>query len=101
MTLAQTIQLRRLLHGSLEGKATLRALGRIACGSVLLGGAAYATWWGLDDLFGRSLVAQIVSVAAAAVVGFAVYAGAVLLMRIEEARQIERFVLGRLRRRTA
>jgi putative peptidoglycan lipid II flippase len=101
MTLAQTIQLRRLLSGTLEGRQTLLTIARVVYGSTLLGAAAYGTWWGLDDVLGRSLLAQIVSVGVAAAVGLAVYAGAVLLMHIEEAQQIERFVLGRLRRRTA
>ena len=53
----------------------------------------------LDQALGRSILAQIASVSAAAITGFAVYAAIVLMMRIPEARRIEIAVLGRLRRR--
>ena len=54
--------------------------------------------WALDDVLGRSLPAQIVSVGTALTAGLLVYAGAVLLMRLPEALQIQRLVSGRLRR---
>ena len=58
---------------------------------------AWAVWSGLDDLVGRSLPAQILSVGVAIAAAFLVYGKAVLAMRIPEARQIEALVLGRLR----
>ena len=34
-------------------------------GAAILAGVTYGVWWALDDLLGRSLIAQIVSVGAA------------------------------------
>jgi putative peptidoglycan lipid II flippase len=98
MTLGQAFVLRRLLHGSLEGAATLAALMRIAVSAALLGLVSYATWWGVDELVGRSLVGQVLSVGLAALTGAVAYAGAVLALRVREAEQIQRLVRGRLRR---
>jgi putative peptidoglycan lipid II flippase len=98
MTFGQTWRLRELLHGSLEGRQTLIAVMQILAASALLGGAAYGTWWLLDDALGRSLAAQIVSVGGALLTGTLAYAAAVLLMRVEEAQQIQRLIAGRLRR---
>ena len=50
------------------------------------------------ELVGTSLIGQLVSVGLALGVSVALYAKAVLLMRIPEARQIEDLVRGRLRR---
>jgi putative peptidoglycan lipid II flippase len=101
MMLAQAYALRRLLEGGLEELATLSAIARIAAGSALLGGVSYASWRSLDELLGRSLGAQAIAVGAAATLGFAVYAGTVLLLRVAEAQRIERFALSRLRARRA
>jgi len=98
MTAGQTWRLRRLLGGSLEGRRTLTAVLQTLAASALLGLASYGVWWGLDDLLGRSLPAQIVSVGAALVAGVGVYVAAVLAMGIPEARQIRALVSGRLRR---
>jgi putative peptidoglycan lipid II flippase len=65
--------------------------------ATLLGAVAFAVWWALDELLGRSLLAQVVSVGAALAGGVAVYIGAVLAMRIDEARQIKALVMGRLK----
>jgi putative peptidoglycan lipid II flippase len=99
MTVGQAYYLRRLLQGSLEGRAMADALVRIGVASALLAGLSYLTWWGVDGLLGRSLIAQVLSVGGAATVGFLIYAGAVLLLRVPEAQQIQRFVTGRLARR--
>lgn len=101
MTALQSLYLKRLLHGSLEGAQTVDAVVRIVNASGLLGAASYATWWVIDDLLGRSIVAQILSVGSAATVGFLVYATAVLALRVPEADQIQRLVAGRLARRAA
>ncbi|MCW3017455.1 MAG: integral rane protein MviN [Solirubrobacterales bacterium] len=101
MTIAQAIYLRRLLKGSLEGAAMLHALLRIVNASGLLGAISYGTWWALDQLLGRSLPAQILSVGGAALTGFVAYAAAVLVMKVPEADQIRRFVTGRLHRSRA
>ena len=65
--------------------------GRIAgmlLGAAILGGVTYGVWYGLDELLGRSLIAQIVSVGTALVAGGAAYAGVVLGLRIPEAQQV-------------
>jgi putative peptidoglycan lipid II flippase len=99
MTASQAYYLRRELHGRLEGGRTIMAVAQMTVAAVALGGAAYGTWWALDSALGHSIVAQIVSVSIAALVGFAVYAAAVLMLHIPEARRIEQVVAGRLRRR--
>jgi putative peptidoglycan lipid II flippase len=99
MTLSQGFYLRRELHGRLEGGRTLFAVAQMVLASVALGAVAYGTWWVLDNALGRSILAQIASMSAAAITGFGVYAAIVLMMRIPEARRIEIAVLGRLRRR--
>ena len=62
--------------------------------AALLGAVAYFTWKGLDDALGRSLAGQAVSVLTSIAAAFAVYAGAVWVLRVPEARQIPR-LLGR------
>ncbi|MCW3041836.1 MAG: integral rane protein MviN [Solirubrobacterales bacterium] len=101
MTVLQAIYLRRLLEGSLEGAAMAHALLRIVNAAGLLGAVSYGTWWGIDQLLGRSVLAQVLSVGAAATTGFVVYAAAVLALRVPEAAQIQRVVSGRLNRRRA
>jgi putative peptidoglycan lipid II flippase len=97
MTVLQAAVLRRRL-GGLDLTATLGAVVRILIASALLGGVAYGVWYELDDLLGKSLVAQIVSVGVALAAGAAVYTGAVLAMRVPEARQIVDLLTRRLRR---
>jgi putative peptidoglycan lipid II flippase len=98
MTLAQMYFLRRELHGRLDARRTLIAVVQISIGAVLLAGASYGTWYLLDEALGVGLIAQMVTVGVALLVGFVVYALAVHALRIPEARQIERFVRGRLTR---
>jgi putative peptidoglycan lipid II flippase len=98
MTLGQTWRLRRALHGSLEGRRTLIAVAQMLLASALLGAVAYGVWWALDQALGRALPAQIAAVGGALLAGTLAYAAAVLAMRVEEARQIQRLVAGRLRR---
>jgi putative peptidoglycan lipid II flippase len=98
MTAGQAYYLRRELGGRLEGGETARALARILVASVALGGVAYLTWRGLDELLGRSLPAQMVSVGSGLVAGIGVYCAAVLALRVPEAQQIRDMVAGRLRR---
>jgi putative peptidoglycan lipid II flippase len=97
MTLAQGQRLSRLLSG-LEGGRTAAALAGILAASALLGIVAWTTWALLDDLLGRSLLAQIISVGSACLLGIAVYARALLWLRLPEADDIRRLVLRRARR---
>jgi hypothetical protein len=57
-----------------------------------LAAASYGVWRLLDDVLGRGLGGQIVSLSVALAIGAAVYAVAVTLMRIPEAEQIRRIV---------
>jgi putative peptidoglycan lipid II flippase len=98
MTMGQTWRLRGLLEGSLEGRRTLDATLKMGAAAALLGGVAYATWWGLDELLGRALLAQVVSVGTAILTGSLAYVATVLALRIQEAQQIRALVVGRLRR---
>jgi putative peptidoglycan lipid II flippase len=98
MTVGQSYYLRRLLHGSLEGGAMAHALLRIVNASGLLGVVSYGTWWAIDQGLGRSTLAQMLAVGAAATTGFVVYSGAVLVLDVPEAGQIKRLVTGRFRR---
>lgn len=98
MMLGQARALRPLLHGSLEGRRTLLVGLRMTAAAALLGAVAFGVWWGLDELLGRSLPAQIISVGAAFAAGVAVYVAAVLALKIPEARQIQALVVGRLKR---
>jgi putative peptidoglycan lipid II flippase len=95
MALAQAFYLRRSL-GGIEGGKLLSASLRIAAATAGLAGVSYGVWRLLDDVLGRSLVAQAVSLGAGILAGVAVYAAAVLALRLEEARQISRLIGGRL-----
>jgi putative peptidoglycan lipid II flippase len=98
MAAGQTWRLRGLLEGSLEGRRTLTAVLQMLAASALLGAVSYGVWWGLDDVLGRSLLAQVVSVGAALAAGVGAYVAAVLVLGIDEARQIRALIAGRLER---
>jgi putative peptidoglycan lipid II flippase len=97
MTALQLYRLRQGLNGRLEGSQTLMITVRVILASALMAALSWAVWRGLDALLGRSVIAQIISVGLAVSVGGLLYARAVLVMRIPEARQIEQLIRGRLR----
>jgi putative peptidoglycan lipid II flippase len=99
MTAAQMHFLRRQLHGRLEGRRTALVVTQMIGASALLAVVTYGVWKGLDEALGRGLVGQIVSVVGGLVAGALVYAATVHLLRIPEARQIERLLVGRLFKR--
>ena len=99
MTFGQAWYLRRELGGQLEGRETLAALTRILAASALLAGVTYGLYRVLDELVGRALPGQIVSVGIALTAGIAAYALAVLALRVPEAQQIRDAVASRVRRR--
>jgi putative peptidoglycan lipid II flippase len=99
MTLAQMYFLRRELHGRLEVRRTLVVAAQVTIAAALLAGASYGTWYVLDQALGVGLLAQVLTVGVALLAGVVVYALAVRLLGIPEARQIESFVRGRLARR--
>ena len=63
---------------------TAGVVARIALAGALAAGAAFAVWYGLDDVLGRSAGAQVVSVGAALVASGLVYAGAARVLRVRE-----------------
>ena len=101
MTVLQLYRLRIGFNGRLEGGQTLMITARIAVATVIMAAAARGVWAVLDDLLGRSLVAQIFAVGIAGVAACALYGRLVLTMRIPEARQIENLVRQRLGREAA
>jgi len=97
MTFGQAYFLRRHTGGLEIGK-TLAESVKMLLAAALLGGVAYGVWYVLDDALGRRLIAQIVSVGTAITAGGAVYAAAVLALRVPEARQIVDLFARRFRR---
>ena len=98
MTAGQAYYLRRELGGRLEGAETLRAVARMLVAAAVLAAVAYLLWRGLDELLGRSLPAQLVSVGGGLVAGIAAYTAVVVALRVPEAQQIRELVRARLRR---
>jgi putative peptidoglycan lipid II flippase len=73
--------------GGIEGTRTLGATLRMLAAAALLAGVSYGVWYGLDQALGRGLGGQIAAVGGGIALGLGVYAGAVWLLRIPEARQ--------------
>jgi putative peptidoglycan lipid II flippase len=94
MCIAQGVILRRELAG-IEGRRLLSAAVRMLAAAALLAAVSYFAWKGLDDALGRSLAGQIASVFAAIAAGLGVYAAAVWVLRVPEARQIPRLLVRR------
>ncbi len=80
--------------GGVEARQTIEAVIRMLAASALLAGVTYGAWHGLDSLLGRSLSGQIASVGVGIGAGVAVYAAAVWLLRIPEARQLRTLLPG-------
>jgi putative peptidoglycan lipid II flippase len=98
MTGLQVHRLRVGFNGHFEGAQTMMITTRILVASALLAGVSWGVWYLLNSLLGHSLLAELVSVGAAAAAGLWVYVRAVLLMRVPEAEQVQRLVTARLRR---
>jgi putative peptidoglycan lipid II flippase len=94
---AQYVYLRRELDGQLELGDTVEAVIGMCIAAAWFGIAAWVVWYALDWTFGRGLIAQIVSVGGGLAAGTAAYAYIVLAMRLPEAEQLRRLVMGRLR----
>lgn len=88
---AQVIVLRRQLGGIQFGRLLDGAI-RVSLASALLAAVSYGVWDVLDEAVGRSTIGQIVSLGVALAVGGALYLGAVLALRVPEARQLLRVV---------
>jgi putative peptidoglycan lipid II flippase len=83
MTYGQARYLRRHT-GGLDLRRTLRTAAVVTAGSAVLGGVAYAVWSLLDDLLGRTLLGQVVSVGGALILGAAAYAAVIAAGRVQE-----------------
>jgi putative peptidoglycan lipid II flippase len=92
MTALQLHRLRIGFNGRLEGAQTTMITARIAVASVLLAGVSWVVWNALHAVLGQSLLAQILSVSAAAGAGLWVYTRSVLAMHIPEAHQVNRLI---------
>ena len=97
MSIAQGLMLRPDL-GGVEGRETLTAGAYMLIAGLFQGMVSWTIWKVLDDLLGRALIAQAVSVGLAIAVGLAAYAALVRAMELDEARQIQRLFAGRFRR---
>jgi putative peptidoglycan lipid II flippase len=91
MTVAQGWILRGELDG-IEGRALAAAVARMLVAAAALAAAAYGAWYGLDELLGRVLVAQLVAVGAGIAGGVVAYAFAVWALRVPEAHQVLRLI---------
>jgi putative peptidoglycan lipid II flippase len=99
LVLAEAVLLRRAL-GGFETRETLAAVAKMLVGAGVLAAVSYGVWYGLDAWLGDALIAQIVSVFTAVVLGSVAYAGVILGLQIPEARQILDLFARRLRRRS-
>jgi putative peptidoglycan lipid II flippase len=70
--------------GDIHTRHVLRETGLIVLASVPLAGAAFGTWYGLDELLGRSLGGQLVSVGMGLAAGTAAYLVSCLLLGVRE-----------------
>jgi putative peptidoglycan lipid II flippase len=99
-----TFLLLRRLHagfeGRLDGAQTTMITARIAVAAVLLSVVSWAIWHLLDTLFdhSHSLPVQLLALGLAGAAGVAVYVRAVFAMRVPEAHQVRRLLLGRFSR---
>ena len=82
-TAALLVMLRRRV-GRIELGDTARAVARIVVASVVLAAVSFGVWWGLDDLLGRSVGGQLVSLLGALTLGGAVYVAAARALGIRE-----------------
>jgi putative peptidoglycan lipid II flippase len=97
LTILEGYYLRREL-GGLELERGLLAVFGMVAGAALLAEVTYVTWWALDDVFGRGLIGQLISVTGGLGLGAAAYAAVVLWLPIPEARQVLDLFARRVRR---
>ena len=82
-TVALLVVFRRRL-GRMDGGRIAAAYLRIGVASALAAAAAFGSWYALDELLGRSLGAQVVSVGAGVGAGAAAFLALARILRIEE-----------------
>jgi putative peptidoglycan lipid II flippase len=95
---AQYFYLKRELDNQLELRDTMEAVVGMLIAAVWFGIAAWVAWAGLDWIFGRSLIGQVISVGGGLAAGAAIYSYVVLAMALPEAEQLRRLIAGRLGR---
>jgi putative peptidoglycan lipid II flippase len=95
-TALQARALHVALHGNLEAGRTAAAVARMVVAAALLGVVSWVVHRGLESLLGTSLVAQAIAVGLALAAGVGAYAAAVLALRVEEARYLQRLVTTRV-----
>ena len=88
---AQAVILRGWLHGIELTRLIFSAI-RITLAAALLAGVSYLVWLGLDEVLGRGVIAQIVSLGTALLAGAVAYFAAVTALRVPEADQVRRLV---------
>lgn len=96
---ATTALLWRLAHrelGGVQERETAAAGLAMLTASAVLGAVAWLVWALLDEVLGRSLPAQLVSVGGALGAGSLAYARAVLWMEVPEAQAVARMVTDRI-----
>jgi putative peptidoglycan lipid II flippase len=94
-TAALLVLFRRRI-GRMDGRALVSSYLRISVAAAGAAGVAFGVWYGLDELFGRSLGAQVASVGVGVLAGAAAYLGLAALLRVRELQ-----TLLSLRRRSA
>ena len=95
-TAALLIVFRRRL-GRVEGRELVSSYLRIAVGAALAAGVALAVWYGLDELLGRSLGAQVASVGLGVGSAAAAFLLVARILRIRELDALLSLVRGRSR----
>lgn len=84
------------LGGRLEGRETGAAVIAMCSAAAVLGAAAWIAWAALDEVFGRSVIGQVISVGGGLAIGTLAYARAVLWLQISEAEQVAEFAARRI-----
>lgn len=92
--IAQGVILRRLLNG-LEMGRLISASIRITIAAAALAAISWIVWDVLDELLGRGLLGQIVSLSVGLAAGLAVYLSVAKLLRLAELEQMSRLLPGR------
>jgi putative peptidoglycan lipid II flippase len=91
---AQGVVLRRILHGIELGRLISAAL-RITIAAAGLAAISWIVWDVLDELLGRGLLGQVVSMGVGLAAGLAVYLSVAKLLRVAELEQMSRLLLRR------
>ena len=99
MTYLQIRRLRIGFNGRLELGHTAMITVRILLATAVATVIGWLVWKGCHAVLGESIIAELVELGRGLGVGIAVYSRLVLAMRVPEAHQVSRLVMGRLRPR--